>query len=108
MGYEQETDVIFDQVIGVALQFWISTQGPRIELVEPFGETSPALPILEKRAGAYHYAFEVPSLEAINSSDFPLRLRALTAPQAAVAFAGRNVQFFASPDGAILEFIELP
>jgi methylmalonyl-CoA/ethylmalonyl-CoA epimerase len=107
LGYEKETEVICDQEIGVLLQFWTSAQGPRIELVEPFGNNSPAVPILQKRSGAYHYAFEVDQLEFIDSPNFPIRLRAITKPQPAVAFAGRRVQFFTSPEGSILEFIEM-
>ena len=101
------TPVSVTKEIGVLLQFWISAQGPRIELVEPFGNNSPAVPILQKRSGAYHYAFEVASLDLIDSPNFPIRLRAISTPQAAVAFDSRKVQFFTSTDGSILEFIEM-
>lgn len=102
----QISEEIFDPVIDVKIVFLEPLTGPIIELIEPVSTQSTAWKVLNKRSGPYHYAYEVEAIN-IHSARFRAeKIRELSPPMPAVAFQGRNVQFFGAPDGAVIELIE--
>ena len=105
MGYESESDLITDPLINVRIQFWTSATGPRIELIEPISQKSSVWKILSKRGGPYHYAFQVDSIISHAEEFRSMKLFPITEKIKAVAFPGLSVQFFGSPDGAVVELI---
>lgn len=106
LGYKAEGPLISDSQLGVKIQFLLNIESgvERIELVEdlPNGRVQPISKILNQRAGSYHLAFMVDSIQQFSKS---ANLRRMTECQPAKAFNERHVCFFMSRDGAIVELI---
>ena len=98
-----------DPVNMVRVQFALDPSGICYELVAPFGDESPIAEVL--RTGnriLNHVAYLVDDLAAAAA-----RLRAARCVPAgpakpAIAYSGRNIQFFVSPVRIIVELIEAP
>ena len=106
LGYSQHTDIVEDILNNVSVVFMaISNNQALLELVAPLAPNKDALPlgpILKKRSGLYHFAFEV---EEISDAMSQIGLFPLSACKPAMAFGGRHIRFGISPDGGILELI---
>jgi methylmalonyl-CoA/ethylmalonyl-CoA epimerase len=110
LGVAKWTPEVEDRGIGVRVQFGTSGRdGLVYELVAPLGECSPIANAL--RNGKHilnHVAYRTAELDEAGA-----RLRAqgccpAGAPQPAVAYEGRRVQFFVSPLRFVIELIEKP
>lgn len=105
LGYTAESPIIVDSLLEVRLQFWVGTESPRIELLEPIAGAGPLAPILRSRAGAYHYAFIFDSQDVAEKWTQASRMRPISSPMPAVAFPEHTVQFMGWPDGSLFEVI---
>lgn len=105
IGYSPESTLIIDTLLDVRIEFWISSSGPRIEFIQPISKNSTVWKILSKRGGPYHYAFLVPDISEAKIKLEKKKVRPITDPLPAMAFGGRQIQFFAGADGSIIELI---
>jgi methylmalonyl-CoA/ethylmalonyl-CoA epimerase len=113
LGINRWTAVTDDPGLRVSVQFGNSPHpGPTYELITPFGEDTAASPIANAlRQGKHilnHVAYLTPHLA---QSGEHLRAQGCfpaAAPQPALAYDGRLVQFWISPLRFIIELIEKP
>lgn len=105
LGFAQVGGVVSDDGLGARIAF-CQMQNLLIEFVEPLGNQPALTRTLDKRPGAYHYAFE------IEMSDSELRqwatvhkLLPIIEESKAVAFPRHLISFFIAKDGKILEVL---
>jgi methylmalonyl-CoA/ethylmalonyl-CoA epimerase len=109
LSVEEWTTEFRDELNGVLLQFGRDPAGLVFELLEPLSEKSPVYNAVTTGKGILnHVAYRVSGLAPIAE-----RLRAsgcapTSEPKPAVAYGGRNVQFFVTPLRMIVELIEAP
>jgi methylmalonyl-CoA/ethylmalonyl-CoA epimerase len=105
MGYSQEGDPITDPIQMVKVQFFVGG-GPRVELVEPQSDKSPAMGWLNRGAKLYHFAYKVGDLDAAMHFLENRGFAAVSEPAPAVAFAMRRIVFMMSPSMVLVELVE--
>lgn len=98
---------VVDLVQGVRIQFMKTGNEGLIELLEPYGETSPVQRHLGKGGGLFHLCFEVDDLEGTlqhlrDSGDVVV----VREPVAAPAINQRRVAFVVTADQDLIEFVE--
>ena len=105
----QWTEVFEDAGIGVLVQFGRGETGPCYELIAPFGDASPITGSLRGgRNILNHVAYLVADLDAEGARMLEQGCISTNAPQPAVAYGGRRVQFWMSPLRFLVELIEAP
>jgi methylmalonyl-CoA/ethylmalonyl-CoA epimerase len=103
------TEEFADPVNHVYVQFGVDTSGVCYELIVPFGEESPATKALSSGKNILsHVAYLVADLTKAGD-----RLRAAGAvatsdPKQALAYGGKQIQFFVTPMRMMIELIEAP
>jgi methylmalonyl-CoA/ethylmalonyl-CoA epimerase len=105
------TQEFHDAGIGVTVQFGKveDESGPWYELVTPLGDQSPvAATVRSGKNILNHLAYLVASIDVTAAAMCKNRCFPIAAPQSAVAYGGRRVQFFVSPLNFIIELIESP
>jgi methylmalonyl-CoA/ethylmalonyl-CoA epimerase len=103
------TAAVDDPVIRVRVQFGLDPSGICYEAIAPFGEDRPVLRTL--RAGdriLNHVAYLVSDLTMSAEGVRRCGCVPAGAPQPAVAYHGRRVQFFISPLRFMMKLIEAP
>ena len=105
MGFEPESKVINDPVLGVSVKF-LKGHGQRLELVANFGEATTISSFLKPFPVAYHMGFETSDLEADLNRVVRSGGRIIVGPTPALAFGGRRVSFVAHRDAMLYEYIE--
>jgi len=110
LGITHWTPVIDDPTLSVSVQFGATPANTlTYELIAPFGKTSPIANAL--RSGKHilnHLAYLTPNLEASGERLRQAGCYAAGAPQPALAYAGRRIQFWMSPLRFVIELIEKP
>jgi methylmalonyl-CoA/ethylmalonyl-CoA epimerase len=101
------TETIFDPIQNVKVAFLEKVGNPLLELVEPMDKTSPVYNILKKvGVSAYHFCYEVDSLqdaiETLENKEF----RVLVEPVEAIAFGNRKICFLYHLDAGLVELLE--
>jgi len=110
LGMTQLTEIIHDpiQKVKVVLLGYNEndTQPPFIELVEPFGESSPVTRFLKNNNSIYHYCIETPDIEI--SLDIARKNKSLIVqrPVPAKLFNDRRIAWILTPDKYLIEFLE--
>ncbi len=103
------TEELADPVNHVYVQFGADASGVCYELIVPFGEESPVAKALSSGKNILsHVAYLVPDLAKAGD-----RLRAAGAvatsdPKPALAYGGKQIQFFMTPMRMMIELIEAP
>jgi methylmalonyl-CoA/ethylmalonyl-CoA epimerase len=105
LGYQQEGNIFADPMQGVAGCF-LTSPGPRIELLENLPGFTTSTPWLDAGVKLYHFAYLVTDLEVAMSWARTLRAKIAVAPVPSVAFHGRRISFVMLRNGLMLEFIE--
>ena len=105
LGYRQEGKTFADPIQGVAGCF-LTSSGPRIEILENLSGSSTLTCWLDAGIRLYHFAYLVTNLEGALSWARSLRAKLAVPPVPAVAFAGRRISFVMLRNGLMLEFIE--
>lgn len=110
LGITRWTTAVEDHHLGVIVQFGsMPSGGLTYELIAPLGEGSPIASAL--RNGKHilnHLAYLTPDLQASGERLREAGCWATGAPQPAVAYGGRLVQFWMSPLRFVIELIEKP
>ncbi len=103
------TEEFRDPVNGVLLQFGRDPAGVVYELLEPLDEESPVYPALSGgKAILNHVAYLVDDLGAAGEHMRRSGCAPTSEPKPAVAYGGRNIQFFVSSLRFVIELIEAP
>jgi methylmalonyl-CoA/ethylmalonyl-CoA epimerase len=103
------TAEIRDPVNGVLLQFGRDPAGVVYEVLEPLDEKSPVYNALATGKGILnHIAYRVSDLAAHAAAMRRAGCAPTSEPKPAVAYGGRNIQFFITPLRLIIELIEAP
>jgi methylmalonyl-CoA/ethylmalonyl-CoA epimerase len=106
---EDWTEEFCDPVNGVRLQFGRDPAGVVYELLEPLDESSPVYPALAGgKAILNHVAYLVDDLGAAGEHMRRAGCAPTSEPKPAIAYDGRNIQFFVSSLRFVIELIEAP
>jgi methylmalonyl-CoA/ethylmalonyl-CoA epimerase len=109
LGIKHWTVEFRDSANGVLLQFGRDPAGMCYELLEPLDAASPVYPALSGgRAILNHVAYLVTDLAAHAERLRRAGCAPTSAPKPAVAYGGRQIQFFVSPLRFIVELVEAP
>jgi methylmalonyl-CoA/ethylmalonyl-CoA epimerase len=105
LGYRQEGKTFADPIQGVAGCF-LTSRGPRIEILENLAGSSTLTSWLNAGIRLYHFAYLVANLEDAIAWARGLRAKVAVEPVPSVAFDGRRISFVMLRNGLMLEFIE--
>jgi len=107
LGIHELSEIIIDPIQNCKIAFATSSNGVRLELIEPLNDESPVNQILKnKKGGLYHMCFIATNFDADVKHCLANKFIALTKPQPAIAFNNRRVIFFATPTFEIIELVE--
>lgn len=106
---QEWTEEFRDPVNGVLLQFGRDPAGVAYELLEPLDESSPVYPALANgKAILNHVAYLVDDLGEAGEHMRRSGCAPTSKPKPAIAYGGRDVQFFVSSLRFVIELIEAP
>jgi methylmalonyl-CoA/ethylmalonyl-CoA epimerase len=106
-GYLLEEGPIYDSVQHVNLAMLSSSNGYRIELIQPVDAKSPSYDFLKKGGGLHHFCYYVPDIEDTIRRMKQCGHLLFKRPIEAVLFGGRKVAFlFSKRDKQIIELVE--
>ena len=104
LGYRAESQVFTDSLQGVRGQFMVGG-GPRIELLQPEGDSSALVPWLKRRIKFYHFGYQVPVLD--QAVAMLVGGGAVVAREALLSnFFKTRIAFLVLPNTALIELIE--
>lgn len=106
LGWEKVTDLIYDPGQKVKILFMIDDHKNKYELLEPVGDDSPVINLLQRRISLYHFCYEVQDIKSkikeLKENGFFL----ITGPVEAVAFNYNLIAFLINRDNLIIELVE--
>jgi methylmalonyl-CoA/ethylmalonyl-CoA epimerase len=105
-GMHASSQLYYDPVQKVRIQFWSDAAGQTIELVEPAAADSPVQEALRKGGGLNHLCFEVDDLDAKVRELLERGGLPVCAATPAVAFGGRRIAFLFLPELNLVELVE--
>lgn len=94
------------QRVRVAFIYPSRAGDPSIELVEPADANSPVQKFLERGGGMHHLCYEVDNFDELVKGAAARGLVTIRRPQPAVAFGGRRIAWFLSPQKLLIEYLE--
>jgi methylmalonyl-CoA/ethylmalonyl-CoA epimerase len=101
------TEIIIDPIQKSKIAFATSSNGFRLELIQPLTDDSPVNQILQKKKGGlYHMCFVADNFNEDVKNCVANKFIAMTQPQPAVAFNNRRVIFFTTPSYELIELVE--
>ncbi len=106
--FRMSEPVVTDEAQGSLIQF-LSTgrpDEPRLELIQPLGEDSPAQAQALRGGGLSHICFRVLALDGFEEWCHASRITPVREPIPAPAFGGRRVAFGFRPGLGLVEFVE--
>jgi len=107
LGMNELSEIVIDQIQNCKIAFATSSNGVRLELIEPLNEESPVNKILQKKKGGiYHMCFVTNNFDEDVKHCLANKFIALSKPQPAIAFDNRRVIFFSTPTFEIIELVE--
>jgi methylmalonyl-CoA/ethylmalonyl-CoA epimerase len=83
------------------------SQPPFLELVEPFGESSPVTRFLKNNNLIYHYCIETPDISASLETARRNKSLIVQRPVPAKLFNNRRIAWILTPDKYLIEFLEM-
>lgn len=107
LGMNELSEIVIDPIQNCKIAFATSSNGVRLELIEPLNEESPVNQILKKKKGGlYHMCFVANNFDEDVKHCLANKFIALSKPQPAIAFNNRRVIFFSTPTFEIIELVE--
>lgn len=107
LGYERETDTVYDPIRQVDISFW-KNGDYRIELVSPKTEESVVYELMKTcKNMPYHICYETEDLEEERSRLRNQGFFPVDEPTPAVAIDGRRVCFMMSGQSGMIELLEV-
>lgn len=104
-GYKQEGGDFIDINQGIKGRFLVG-EGPRLELVMPYEDSTVLSDWLERNVKYYHRAYKVRDIYQASKYLQSERGIVVSPPKSAVAFDGRQVTFIMMPTMSLVELIE--
>jgi methylmalonyl-CoA/ethylmalonyl-CoA epimerase len=105
-GFAPLSPIVDDHVQQARVVLLDSGSNSLIELVEPFGSTSPLHKVLTRRAPLHHLCFEVASLDDSISHLRNEGLASISQPAPAPLFDGRRIAWLCDESSALIELLE--
>ena len=91
----------------VKVTFLSTTPGcVQIELIEPESSNSPVAKFLQKGGGQHHLCYEVDDIEKALAEFKSRKATIVQRPGPAVAFEGRRIAWFVTPERLVVELLE--
>lgn len=107
LGVSNLSEIIVDPIQNCKIAFATSSNGVRLELIEPLNEQSPVNQILQKKKGGlYHLCFISENFDDDVQKCISNKFIPLGKAQPAIAFDKRRVIFFSTPTFEIIELVE--
>lgn len=107
LGINSLSEIVIDPIQKCKIAFATSSNGVRLELIEPLNEESPVNQILQKKKGGlYHMCFVANNFDEDVKHCLANKFIALSKPQPAIAFDNRRVIFLSTPTFEIIELVE--
>jgi methylmalonyl-CoA/ethylmalonyl-CoA epimerase len=107
LGMPELSEIFIDPIQNCKIAFATSSNGVRLELIEPLNDNSPIHQILQKKKGGlYHMCFVANNFDEDLKRCLANKFIALSKPQPAIAFNNRRVIFLSSPTFEIIELVE--
>ena len=107
LGVPELSEIIIDPIQNCRIAFATTSNGVRLELIEPLNEESPVNQILQKKKGGlYHICFKTENFDQDLKHCLVNKYIALGKPQPAIAFNNRRIVFLSSPTFEIIELVE--
>jgi len=78
----------------------------QIELVQPASPDSPVTGFLERGGGQHHLCYEVDNIEEALAAFRARKASVIQRPCPAVAFEGRRIAWFVTPERLVVELLE--
>ena len=104
LGYEEESEIYVDTLLGIKCQFIVMQDSPRLELCEALPGNKVLDPWLASGSPIYHLAFKIDG-----KWDAFQRMpdeKIVFPPTPALAFQGKNVWFTLRGNRQLVEYIE--
>ena len=107
LGISNLSEIIVDPIQNCKIAFATTSNGVRLELIEPLTIESPVNQILQKKKGGlYHMCFISTNFDEDVKKCLSNKFIALSKPVPAIAFNNRRVIFLSSPTFEIIELVE--
>lgn len=107
LGVPELSEIIIDPIQNCRIAFATTSNGVRLELIEPLNEESPVNQILhKKKGGLYHMCFVANNFDEDLKHCLANKFIALSEAQPAIAFNNRRIIFLSSPSFEIIELVE--
>ena len=107
LGVPELSEIYVDPIQNCRIAFATTSNGVRLELIEPLNEESPVNQLLQrKKGGLYHMCFTTVHFDEDVKRCLDNKFIALSKAQPAVAFNNRRVIFLSSPTFEIIELVE--
>jgi len=107
LSVSQLSEIFIDPIQNCKIAFATSSNGVRLELIEPLNEESPVNQILQKKKGGlYHLCFIADNFDEDVKHCLANKFIALSKPQPAIAFNNKRVIFLSTPTFEIIELVE--
>lgn len=107
LGVPELSEIFVDPIQNCRIAFATTSNGVRLELIEPLNEESPVNQILQKKKGGlYHLCFVANNFDEDLKHCLANKFIALSKAQPAIAFNNRRVIFLSSPSFEIIELVE--
>jgi hypothetical protein len=105
LGYRFESEPFTDHALSIRGQFMISSNGNRVELLEPTNGLSTLTPWLRRRVKFYHMGYLAKSFDK-TIVDFVAKGATVTRPPMTSIYFKRKIAFLMMPNIALVELID--
>jgi methylmalonyl-CoA/ethylmalonyl-CoA epimerase len=106
LGLVAESELFYDPIQKVRVQFWRDREGSFIELIEPVGNDSPVWREAQKGGGLNHLCYETSDIEQTINDSLREGAIAVRPIAPAIAFEGRRIAFLYFFELGLIEFVE--
>ena len=107
LGVSWDGAIHQDPIQKVKVTFLSTASGcAQIELIEPVGSDSPVRKFLERGGGQHHLCYEVDDIQKALAVFKSRKASIVQRPCPAVAFKGRQIAWFVTPERLIVELLE--
>lgn len=107
LGVPELSEIFVDPIQNCRIAFATTSNGVRLELIEPLNEESPVNQILQKKKGGlYHMCFVTNNFDEDVKHCLANKFIPFSKAQPAVAFNNRRIIFLSSPSFEIIELVE--
>jgi methylmalonyl-CoA/ethylmalonyl-CoA epimerase len=108
LGMAPDSEIFFDPIQRVRVQFWRDDRGTLVELIEPHGSDSPVWRESQKGGGLNHLCFETADIDRTISESIAQGAMIAREIAPSTAFGGRRIVFLYFLELGLVEYLETP